>query len=510
MAGLLDSGFLSSPDAQLGLGLLAMSGGNLGSAIGGLLQQQAAAEDRKIKQAYIRSQIAENESQAQSRQQQMAQAKGLNDLIASRLGRGGAGGQMQATQGGMGGGQGMGVGALQGGQAQSGGFPFTMDDILAIQAAKGPDFLPAYKFAKEGVKLEAGATYRDPVTGEERMIPKLENGMVMQGGRAGFVPGYAESVAGLEGAKTGATERAKYGYDIGRARETANIGAENDLVDVNLPTGPVKLTRAAARDMSRGAPAVNTWQNLTPQLRDLIARDAAANGIQNPTTNFEGAGPGQAYGLTNAAPVAPSGPGIPLQTAAQAAADLRIAQGRADQTLAREGKVRTATENITNADRAIELLNQGPTASGIGAAVDRGARIFGVSTPGANVAAQLDIVSANMVKNVPRFEGPQSNVDVDGYKDAAGRVADRSLPIEQRISAAKEVRRYELKALAQNGGDPVRAGISSSGQAEEQQPAANRMVFDSKPPANQSNKGKLLVGPDGKRYRSNGMQWTEE
>jgi hypothetical protein len=538
--GLLDA--LNSDEGRFGLGLLSMAGPqaqpmSAGQRIAGAMQFMEAGKDRQAKEAaarmqqqYVLSQIAENESQNQARMQQMAQAKGLNDLIQSRLNRGGGGmsaqggGQMPGAQGGMPsqGGQGMQGGGMQGGQQQSGGFPFTMDDILAIQAAKGPDFLPAYKFAKEGIKLEPGTTYRDPVTGEERMIPKLENGMIRRNGTVGYEPGYAESVASLEGSKTAATERAKYGYDIGRARETANIGADNDLVVVQLPSGPRQMTRAQARDMANQAaqqqqgagslPPVAGNQRLTPQLQQLIAQDAAANGIANPVTNFQGAGPNQAYGMTNAAPQMQAGPGIPLQSPAQAAADQKLALGRADQVLTREGKARNAAENLTNADRAIELLGQGPTGSGIGAALDKGAAIFGKATEGSLVSRQLDIVSANMVKNVPRFEGPQSNVDVDGYKDAAGRVADRTLPVAQRIAAAKEVRRYEMKALAQNGGDPARAGIAPL-QDQQESAAAPKSptIVDQLPTANRTNKGQRYRDKEtGAYFISNGMQWQKE
>jgi len=124
-------------------------------------------------------------------------------------------------------------------------------------------------------------------------------------------------------------------------------------------------------------------------------------------------------------------------------------------------KVRNASDNLSNADRAIELLNLGPTGSVIGSLMDSGSAVFGRSTPGGKIAAQLDIVSANMVKNVPRFEGPQSNIDVEGYKSAAGRVADRSLPIDQRIAAAQEVKYFEQKALRQAGGQQTGGATGS-------------------------------------------------
>lgn len=149
-----------------------------------------------------------------------------------------------------------------------------------------------------------------------------------------------------------------------------------------------------------------------------------------------------------------AGPSQAEEAAAAAAKERAVGTAKADVTRDSDNrtKVRSATENLTNADRAIELLKLGPTGSAVGSLVDRGAAVFGKATPGGNIAAQLDIVSANMVKNVPRFEGPQSNIDVDGYKAAAGRVADRTLPIEQRIAAAQEVKYFEQKAIKQAQG----------------------------------------------------------
>jgi hypothetical protein len=42
---------------------------------------------------------------------------------------------------------------------------------------------------------------------------------------------------------------------------------------------------------------------------------------------------------------------------------------------------------------------------------------------------------------VPRFEGPQSNADTTSYKQAAGQLADTTLPTEIRKQAGREVLR---------------------------------------------------------------------
>lgn len=480
MAGLLDSGWLSTPDAQLGLGLLAMGGGNLGNAIGGLLQQQAAAEDRKIKQAYIRSQIAENESQARARDRQAAQQQRVQDILSNAFGLGGA-------AGGPGGSAAAGGGQPSAQQAAS-AFGLTLPQVAALKASGGPDLLEVYKYATDGVKREAGATYVNPVTGQREYVPKVGEGVTMQNGMASAIPGYADAQASIAGATTAANERAKYPYSVGMARENASIGANNDLVTLNLPTGPVQLTRAQALQMTNGAPAVGGGQALTPELRDLIARDAAANGISDPRTAFEGAGRGQAYGVTNAPP---QGPGIPLQTPAQAAADLKMAQGRAEQQLAKEAKGTQANDLLGNIGRARELLSQGPTASGAGTLADQAGSFLGVSSKSAQAASALRNIGEWMTSNVPRMEGPQSNFDAERYKAMAGMVGDSTKPVADRLAALNEVEKIQQK---------YQAGSRPQGQ-----------LLQSLPTANASNRGQRIRDTTtGKILKSNGMTWVEE
>jgi len=166
-------------------------------------------------------------------------------------------------------------------------------------------------------------------------------------------------------------------------------------------------------------------------------------------------GPGAGRGSTN--PV--QGGGLefsPAEKAAQAAEQSRqVDTAKADvvRDTDTQKKAKSATAMIQAADRAIELLKKGPTSSGLGELVDKGANFFGQSSKGAELASQLDIVSGDLVNNVPRMEGPQSDGDRLEYKLQAGRAADRSIPIPQRIAAAEEVKRLQTKYARYNGGD---------------------------------------------------------
>jgi hypothetical protein len=101
---------------------------------------------------------------------------------------------------------------------------------------------------------------------------------------------------------------------------------------------------------------------------------------------------------------------------------------------------------------AEDILKTGrATASGIGNVADIGARVVGVSTPGAQDAARLEALSGWLVANVPRMEGPQSNYDVQNYMTMAGKVGDRTTPIAERLAALEQVKGLQKKYADING-----------------------------------------------------------
>lgn len=111
----------------------------------------------------------------------------------------------------------------------------------------------------------------------------------------------------------------------------------------------------------------------------------------------------------------------------------------------KEKNVRKADVMIGQLNQAEELLKQGPTASGVGSAIDTAGRAIGVTSKGAQTASQLDALSGWLVANVPRMEGPQSNFDVQNYQTMAGKIGDRTVPVAERQAALKEVKRLQEK-----------------------------------------------------------------
>lgn len=70
---------------------------------------------------------------------------------------------------------------------------------------------------------------------------------------------------------------------------------------------------------------------------------------------------------------------------------------------------------------------------------------MGHATDASKIDSQLDIIGAQLVANVPRMEGPQSDYDVQMYKQAAGDLANPRKPIESRMSALQIMEQLNSK-----------------------------------------------------------------
>lgn len=96
------------------------------------------------------------------------------------------------------------------------------------------------------------------------------------------------------------------------------------------------------------------------------------------------------------------------------------------------GNVRDSEGNVTKGNS--------PTSSLIGKGVDLLGSVVGYSPSGAPEAKSLEVVGGRLVQKVPRFEGPQSNKDVDLYKSMAADVANSGLPIATRLASLRTMR----------------------------------------------------------------------
>lgn len=117
---------------------------------------------------------------------------------------------------------------------------------------------------------------------------------------------------------------------------------------------------------------------------------------------------------------------------------------------------------LTKAIEPKGLIDQS-TGSGIGRAYDVSAGFFGNAPEGAIAAGKLAPIADLVLKMVPRFEGPQSDKDTQSYKEAAGQLANSSLPRTIRKEAAKEILRLFKNRKNQFGtGDMTSEGTAPS------------------------------------------------
>jgi hypothetical protein len=110
-----------------------------------------------------------------------------------------------------------------------------------------------------------------------------------------------------------------------------------------------------------------------------------------------------------------------------------------------------------DASQALQAIEQArkvlPTAtsSGFGNMMDQAAGFAGMSTQGAQGAAQLKAIEGELVSKMPKMSGPQSDKDVALYKQMAGVVGDPTVPRATREAALRSVeeiqRRYATPAM---------------------------------------------------------------
>jgi hypothetical protein len=137
----------------------------------------------------------------------------------------------------------------------------------------------------------------------------------------------------------------------------------------------------------------------------------------------------------------------------------------------------TQDKKLANAPDILGLIAEArkvlPEATSGGAAtMAKGvSQFFGSSTDASKVDRQLKIIGSALTNYVPRFEGPQSDYDVQTYKDAAGDVANTTLPYEDRLAALDTIETLQKKytgstpAADGNTGGKIRVMNPQTGEA---------------------------------------------
>jgi hypothetical protein len=117
----------------------------------------------------------------------------------------------------------------------------------------------------------------------------------------------------------------------------------------------------------------------------------------------------------------------------------------------------TVMESLDLAEPLIDVS----TGSATGAAADKVAAFFGTSLEGDQANAQLKILQANLMTNMPRMEGPQSDRDVQLYREAAGEIGEATVPRGRKRAALSMIRALQEK-YAEGGDQQVKPAAAKS------------------------------------------------
>lgn len=141
-------------------------------------------------------------------------------------------------------------------------------------------------------------------------------------------------------------------------------------------------------------------------------------------------------------------------------------------TGAAQGALLTRAFNADNINDILDIaepLIDEATGSGTGAARDKLASFFGVSTTGAQATAQLLPLQAAIMLNQPRMEGPQSDRDVQLYREAAGQLGDPSVPRETKKAAIVTIRRLQDRYRQRANQQPAAGGMPDLSQMSDEE-----------------------------------------
>lgn len=298
------------------------------------------------------------------------------------------------------------------------------DDILkARRVALGLD--PRQSSAAIGYQKITGAD------GRERLVavdPRQVGAVDMSSGQA-FGSGVG---AGGQSAPSGGDMQ----KDIALANELAKAGFDPDKIDA-------WLTERGQRANALGALPAGGAQFVgrTPEQQAALTEQAKAD------VQYGNMGRVGQMEATNAG----------LKAEAEAAA-----KARTEQSLKVAIRARDDREQLSLLSDAAGLLKTA-TSGGAEEAWKGANRYFGRTTEGAKADAQLNVIAGKLTGKVPRFEGPQSNTDVDMYKQMAGDLANPNKTRGERIAAAHGminlIIKYQNYTKQQNNQAPATGGF---------------------------------------------------
>lgn len=70
---------------------------------------------------------------------------------------------------------------------------------------------------------------------------------------------------------------------------------------------------------------------------------------------------------------------------------------------------------------------------------------FGISTTGAQNIAKLKVIESQLIFFMPKLSGPQSDRDVQLYREAAGKIGDPEVPTQTRLAAVQTIKQIKSR-----------------------------------------------------------------
>ena len=281
---------------------------------------------------------------------------------------------------------------------------------VAVKEGTKPDLAAALRAINDPYSYGAGKELK-PLIYKQLMPDPTE---LERNWKAAVKGGYKGSIVDYKNQMSDA-ERANYGLAVARARDEGIIGGGGGGYNV-APSMP-----------ANNMPVVNQPTNGSPVMRGNA-----------PQVSIAPNAPAYAQGAVtlNANPDAALVPPR-VSMAGVSPKDARKMAGEQLQTL--QGNVKNAYEAYPVIKEIQDLLPQ--SSSGY---AQRGwtglTRGVGISTDMSKADTQLDLLAPKLTMLQPRFEGPQGVLDVKLYEAMAGRLADTSLPYEDRMAALEQLK----------------------------------------------------------------------
>jgi hypothetical protein len=233
-----------------------------------------------------------------------------------------------------------------------------------------------------------------------------------------------------------------------------NAGKQTVFVDENTftnPDGPgaVTMTTTPGEDLQ----ASTSRRNADVQAATAAADRRSREGIANADRSSREAG--------GAIEV------VKGENGAMALVNKRTGQSRPVVDAA--GKPVQFNNGQLDAKQALDLVNQAEpllrtaTGSWVGRGMDMLAAAFGASTEGAISGAKLKALEGMLISKMPKMSGPQSDKDVETYRQMAGKIGDATTPREERLAALDTVREIQERyaGMAPNSSRPKPSGLPS-------------------------------------------------